>query len=167
MQGSVVPRPAASTTVPLSQKRQFKSLPVTQQLEGTEYDRLWNAISWIPTFSKLQGNRKKSQQSKCIFCKSWREVCDIPFLKKQNKINQLGELMLQKFWKQQGAPVGTGGQGERPRHRSPHQNLCSEAGRQRGQASPRGAPFPVASGLSLVSSVRLPRGLSPRSRVRG
>lgn len=29
---------------------------------------------------------------KMYFLKSWREVCDIPLLNKQNKINESGEL---------------------------------------------------------------------------
>lgn len=46
------------------------------------------AISGSSTSSLgFTGNREKFQQAKRIFSTSWMEVCDIPLLKKQNKIN--------------------------------------------------------------------------------
>lgn len=41
------------TTVSSFQQRLFKSVPITQQLEGTVYDRLWDVTCQSPTFSKL------------------------------------------------------------------------------------------------------------------
>lgn len=54
-----------------------------------------------------------------MFLKRWKEVQDIPLLKKQNKINRSGELMLID----RESPQGMMGMDV---------HLCSEGGRHRG-----------------------------------